>query len=127
MALYQGRGRTKISGGKLKNSRHKRRFELGREATLTTLGNVKRKQVRGMGGNVKSVLLSGNEANVTVPSERTTKRAKILNVAENIAETHFAQRNIITKGAIIVTELGKAKVTSRPGQNGMINAVLIEK
>ncbi|MEM1996276.1 MAG: 30S ribosomal protein S8e, partial [Thermoplasmatales archaeon] len=72
-------------------------------------------------------LLSGNEANVTIPSKGTTKRVKILNVAENIAETHFAQRNIITKGAVIVTELGRAKVTSRPGQNGMINAVLIEK
>ncbi|MEM0127899.1 MAG: 30S ribosomal protein S8e [Thermoplasmatales archaeon] len=127
MAIYQGKGRTKISGGKLKSNRHKRRFELGREPTLTVLGSVKRKQIRGMGGNVKTVLLSGNEANVTNPKDGVTKRVRILNVSENIAETHFAQRNIITKGAVIVTEAGKAKVTSRPGQNGMVNAVLIEK
>jgi small subunit ribosomal protein S8e len=127
MAIYHGRGRTKISGGKLKRNRHKKRFELGREPTLTVLGEVKRKKIRGMGGNIKTVLLSGNEANVTIPGEKVTKRLKILNVSENIADPHFAQRNIITKGAVIVTEAGKARVTSRPGQNGVVNAVLIEK
>ncbi|MEM2426420.1 MAG: hypothetical protein QXE83_05420 [Archaeoglobaceae archaeon] len=33
----------------------------------------------------------------------------------------------MTKGAIIQTEIGKAKVTNRPSQEGIINAVLIEK
>ncbi|MGC8645054.1 MAG: 30S ribosomal protein S8e [Thermoplasmata archaeon] len=127
MAIYHGKGKTKISGGKLRRNRHKKRFELGREPTLTVLGETKRKQIRGMGGNVKTALLSGNEANVTIPKEKVTKRMKILNVSENIADPHFAQRNIITKGAIIVTEAGKAKVTSRPGQSGIVNAVLIEK
>jgi small subunit ribosomal protein S8e len=127
MAIYHGRAKAKITGGILKSNRHKKRFELGREPSLTVLGNVKRKKVRGLGGNEKTVLLSGNEANVTNPSDRTTKRVKILNVKENIADPHFAQRNIITKGAIVVTELGNAKVTSRPGQNGIINAVLLKK
>ena len=54
------------------------------------------------------------------------KKAKIISVAENKASRHFLRRNIITKGAVIETELGKAKVTSRPGQHGVINAVLEE-
>ncbi len=127
MAIYQGRAKVKISGGKLRSNRHKKRFELGSEPSLTVLGNTKRKQVRGMGGNTKPVLLSTNEANVTDQASKVTKRAKILNVLENIADPHFAQRNIITKGAVIVTELGNARVTSRPGQSGRINAVLIKK
>ncbi len=127
MAIYHGRASAKISGGKLRSSRHKKRFELGNEPALTILGNTRRKQVRGMGGNNKSVLLRENVINVTDPKAKTTKRVKILNVLENIADTHFAQRNIITKGAIVVTELGNARVTSRPGQSGVINAVLIKK
>ncbi|MCL5874426.1 MAG: 30S ribosomal protein S8e [Candidatus Thermoplasmatota archaeon] len=127
MAIYHGRASVKTSGGKLRSNRHKKRFELGNEPTLTVLGNIKRKQVRGMGGNSKSALLSGNEVNVTNPKDRVTKRVKILNVKENIADPHFAQRNIITKGAIVVTELGNARITSRPGQSGRINAVLIKK
>ena len=127
MAIYHGKARAKISGGKLRSNRHKKRFELGNEPTLTVLGKVKRKQVWGMGGNNKSVLLSGNEVDVTNPKSKVTKKVKILNVLENIADPHFAQRNIITKGAIVVTELGNARVTSRPGQTGRISAVLIQK
>lgn len=127
MAIYHGRGKAKITGGILRTKRHKKRFELGREPSLTTLGNVKRKKVRGMGGNVKTVLLSGNEINVTDPNDMNTKKVKILNVKENIGDPHYAQRNIITKGAVVVTELGEARVTSRPGQNGVINAVLLKK
>lgn len=127
MAIYHGRASAKISGGKLKSNRHKKRFELGNDPAQTVLGNTKRKQVKGMGGDSKSVLLSGNEVNVTNPKDKVTKKVKILNVLENIADPHFAQRNIITKGAIIVTELGNARVTSRPGQSGRINAVLIKR
>jgi small subunit ribosomal protein S8e len=127
MAIYHGKARGKISGGKLRSNRHKKRFELGNEPTLTVLGKVKRKQVWGMGGNNKSVLLSGNEVDVTNPKSKVTKKVKILNVLENIADPHYAQRNIITRGAIVVTELGNARVTSRPGQSGRISAVLIQK
>lgn len=127
MAIYHGRANVKSSGGVLKSNRHKKRFELGNEPAFSVLGVTKRKNVRGMGGNRKAVILSENEANVTTPKDKTTRRVKILNVSENIADPHFAQRNVITKGAIIVTEIGSARVTSRPGQTGRINAVLIEK
>ncbi len=127
MAIYHGRSKGKTSGGILRSNRHKKRFELGNEPSFTVLGSTKRKNVRGMGGIRKPVLLSVPEANVTIPKDNATKRVKILNVSENIADPHFAQRNVITKGAVIVTELGNARVTSRPGQSGRINAILIEK
>ncbi|MEM5832609.1 MAG: 30S ribosomal protein S8e, partial [Candidatus Aenigmatarchaeota archaeon] len=39
----------------------------------------------------------------------------------------YERRKIITKGAIIKTEIGLAKVTSRPSQHGVVNAILIQK
>ena len=35
-------------------------------------------------------------------------------------------RNILTKGAFVETNLGKVKITSRPGQDGNMNGILIE-
>ena len=37
----------------------------------------------------------------------------------------LVRRNIITKGSIVETKLGKAKVTCRPGQEGSVNGVLL--
>ena len=54
------------------------------------------------------------------------EKAKLKKVIENKASRHFARMGIITKGAIIETDKGKAKVTNRPGQDGVINAVLVK-
>jgi small subunit ribosomal protein S8e len=51
---------------------------------------------------------------------------KILGVAKNPANKEYERRQVITKGALIKTELGLARVTSRPGQNGVVNAVLVK-
>jgi len=37
----------------------------------------------------------------------------------------FDRRRILTRGAIIDTRLGEAVVTSRPGQDGIVNALLL--
>lgn len=81
---------------------------------------------RAMGGNLKESLLAVNVANIYNPKTKKMQVAKIKTVAENAANRHFVRRNIITKGTVIDTELGKAKVTSRPGQTGTINAVLMQ-
>ena len=79
-----------------------------------------------MGGNSKLRVLSYETANIYVPSEKKYKVAKISSVIENQANVNFVRRNILTKGTVIQTELGKAKITSRPGQDGVVNAVLTE-
>jgi small subunit ribosomal protein S8e len=52
-------------------------------------------------------------------------RAIIENVEENTANPNFVRRNLLTKGAIIKTSVGRAKIVSRPGQHGVINAILL--
>jgi len=125
--VWQGRSRRKPSGGKYKISVKKRKREMGREPTETFLSDeVRMKIIRTRGGNRKVRLLRTNYANVMDPKKGICKKVAILNVVENRANAHYIRRNVITKGAIIETELGKAKVTSRPGQDGVVNAVLIE-
>jgi small subunit ribosomal protein S8e len=107
-----------------RSSRKKRKRELGRVFIETKIGPEKKKLQRTRGGNRKVKLQRAEYANVA--TRDGTKKAKILSVVENEASRHFVRRNIITKGAVIETELGKARVTSRPGQHGIINAVLTE-
>ena len=79
------------------------------------------------GGNIKVKLLSVEEVNLYDPKEKKYSKVKIKSVLENPANRHFVRRNIITKGTIVDTEKGKAKVVSRPGQTGVLNAVLIKE
>jgi small subunit ribosomal protein S8e len=115
----------KPSGGRKRSYRKKKKFEIKRFLKQVRLGEQKVKVLRVRGGNRKAVLLRDNFANVAVGN--SIKRVKILNVVETPSNRFFAKSNIITKGTVIDTELGRAKVTNRPGQEGMINAVLIEK
>lgn len=125
MTIFQGKGRKKPSGGKLTQARSKRRYELGREPTMTRIGNESRKVQRGLGGNTKAILMLGSEANVYNPKEKTTVKSKVITVKSNPANPHYVQRNILNKGTVIMTEAGEARITSRPGQDGVINAVLL--
>ena len=122
---WQGKSRRKSTGGRLHRNRKKREHEAGRPAADTTIGEMRRRQIRTYGGGSKLRLLKCEFANVADPKSGTTKTVKILTVKNNPANPFYARRNITTKGAVIETELGDAVVTSRPGQEGIVNAVLV--
>ncbi|MEM1584075.1 MAG: 30S ribosomal protein S8e [Nitrososphaerota archaeon] len=114
----------KPTGGKKRPYRKKRRYERGRDPALTIIGDRKIREKRIRGGGVKYSLASDHYANVIDPETGVCKKVKILRVIANKASRDYERRGVITKGAIIETEIGKARVTSRPGQNGVINAVV---
>ena len=124
MAITQTRSKRKVTGGIYLDYRKKRKYELGREPRETKVAPVRKKKFDCLGGNVKIGLLSADVANVF--DGKKYSKVKIKQVLENKANRHFVRRNIINKGAVIETEIGKARVTSRPGQEGGINAVLIK-
>ncbi len=124
--IWQGKSKRKYTGKLYKRFRKKRKYELGREYIETLIGERKIKKIRVRGGNYKIRLFRDKYANVYVPSEKKVVRAEIKSVIENRAHIHFARRNVLTKGAVIETTAGKAVVTNRPGQEGVVNAVLIE-
>lgn len=124
MAICQGKSTRSPSGARRVANRGKRKAELGRESAETKLGEKTLRKIRTRGGNEKLRLAQDNKINV-VDSEGKSKTVEIYGVVENTANPNYVRRNIITKGAIVDTEAGKAKVTSRPGQDGVINGVLL--
>jgi len=126
MAIWQGRPKRKASGGRLRLARKKRRFEVGREKQFTHVGVRKVKMYRVKGANTKARLLLVDTANVIDPKTKTMKKATILSVKSSPSNPNYVQRNIITKGATVMTDIGEAVITSRCGQDGVANAILVE-
>ncbi|MFP3871564.1 MAG: 30S ribosomal protein S8e [Candidatus Aenigmatarchaeota archaeon] len=126
MTLWQGKSNRKITGGKRFYHRKKRKFEISRDYELPMVAADKRKIVNSRGNNRKVRVVGAEEVNLS-DSEGNITRVEMKNVVENPANPNYVQRNILNKGAIIETEKGRAKITSRPGQDGVINAVLIEE
>ena len=54
------------------------------------------------------------------------KKVKILKVLENATNNDYQRRGVISKGAILETAEGKCRVVSRPGQHGVVNAILVK-
>ncbi|MEM2098718.1 MAG: 30S ribosomal protein S8e [Candidatus Bathyarchaeia archaeon] len=126
MSVWHGSlHKKKLTGGKKRVSRGKRSYETGRFPAETILGEPKTRVMRGYGGNVKVKVLSAKYASVTDPKSGKTEKAEILRVVKNAANVDYDRRGVITKGAEIETTLGIARVTSRPGSDGVINAVLL--
>ncbi|MBI2044823.1 30S ribosomal protein S8e [Candidatus Pacearchaeota archaeon] len=111
----------KTSGGKYTRSRKKRKFEIAGQRRIVKLGKNKRKNLRTLGGKLKTVLLMANTVNVE------KKKVEIKNVLETPSNRFLARQNIITKGTILQTDSGKVKVTNRPSQEGVINGVLVKQ
>lgn len=125
MTHHHGRSSTKRTGGRRRPNRKKRKHEAGRFSAETQLGETVLRTIDARGGTEKVRALKANTASVT-SGDGETASATIEDVVENAADPNYARRNIITKGAVIETNLGTARVTSRPGQDGQINAVLLE-
>lgn len=117
----------KPSGGRKRTYRKKRRFEQGSFPAETILDETKRKVERKKGRNIKIKLLRGKHVCITDRRSGKTEKVEIKRVIKNPANVDYDRRGVITKGAIIETSRGRARVTSRPGQDGVINAVLIGK
>ena len=115
---------SKITGGRRRPLRSRKKHETNRfpnEALVGEQITVTRK-VRGK--NVKTAIKTISTVNLVIDSK--AKKVKILKVLENATNNDYQRRGIISKGAILETAEGKCRVMSRPGQHGVVNAVLIK-
>ncbi len=118
----------KPTGGKRINYKKKKKYELSGVQALPTISKKdERKKVRAMGNKKKIKLKHALKVNVLDKKTGKYTVTELQTARENPANRNFARRNIITKGAIITTKIGDVRITSRPGQDGCVNAVLIEK
>ncbi|MCD7781519.1 MAG: 30S ribosomal protein S8e [Methanosphaera sp.] len=126
MAIWQGSSLRKPSGARARRNKNKRNAEFGRTPAETRIGEPVKKEIVARGNCTKTRATVANKINVVDPKDNSCKQVEILTVLENSANSHFVRRNIITKGAIVETEIGNARITSRPGQKGIVNGVLVE-
>ena len=116
---------SKLTGGRRHPLRVRRKYEIDRypnEALTDPQITVTRK-VRGK--NQKTALKKIDFINLSAPNSKV-KKTKILKVLENPTNNDYQRRGVITKGAILEIKEGKCKVVSRPGQDGVVNAILIK-
>ncbi|MDD5650826.1 MAG: 30S ribosomal protein S8e [Candidatus Nanoarchaeia archaeon] len=125
MARTKTRPHRKSTGGRYVDFRKKRLSDLASEPTLTGLDKLKKQIVRITSGKLKLRLLRADTINVYDKKSKKYKLAKIKTILENPANRHYVRRNIMTKGTVVETDMGKVKITSRPGQEGNLNGILI--
>ena len=117
----------KYTGGRKISMRSRRKFEIDRYPNEAIIGSNLKVNRRVRGNNRKSALKTVQFANVSNLEDNRTTKSKILRVIKNAANKDYERRGVITKGTIVETELGLAKVVSRPGQVGVINAARLKK
>ena len=126
MAQWHGISRRKPSGGRKVRARGKRSTEISTEKQLALIGESKKKIYRRTGGNTLVRVLAADKVSINDPKTGKTTLGTIENVIENESDPNYVRRNVLVKGAIIETNEGRVKITSRPGKDGVINGVLIE-
>jgi len=117
----------KHTGGSIKHTRNRRSDEKDSFSVDTLLGDHSVRVKNSRGGNVKVALVSDNSVNVIDKSNNSIKKVAITRVLKNPSNRDYERRGVITRGAILDTELGKVRVLSRPGQSGIIDGILISE
>jgi small subunit ribosomal protein S8e len=117
---------SKITGGRRVPLRIRRKYEIDRYPNEPINGAQVTVTRRIRGNNQKTALKSIDFVNLAT-GEAKVKKSKIIKVLENATNNDYKRRGIITKGAIIETADGKCRVVSKPGQNGIVNAILLKE
>ncbi|MBI5803257.1 30S ribosomal protein S8e [Candidatus Pacearchaeota archaeon] len=114
----------KISGGRYIKARKKKLNEIPGQKRIIKIGDEKRKTKRTRGGKKKVFFLKVKFVNVQ--TNKGAKKAEIKKVLETPSNRFLARQNVLTKGAIVETDIGKVRITNRPSQEGVINGILVE-
>ncbi|HEX2014334.1 MAG TPA: 30S ribosomal protein S8e [Nitrososphaera sp.] len=116
----------KLTGGRRVAMRGRRKFEIDRYPNEAIAGATQIVTRRTRGDNIKVAFKTAEFANIVDQETKKVTKSKILRVTKNPANRDYERRGVISKGALIETESGAARVVSRPGQHGVVNAVLIK-
>ena len=117
---------SKITGGRRHPLRTRRKYEIDRYPNEPINGAQVTITRRVRGNNRKTALKTIDFVNLAT-GDAKVKKTKILKVLENATNNDYKRRGIITKGAILEIQEGKCRVVSKPGQNGIVNAILLKE
>lgn len=119
-------GGRKLTGGRKVAMRGRRKFEIDRYPNEAVAGPTQIITRRSRGNNNKVAFKTAEFANIIDQENKKATKSKILRVTKNPANRDYERRGVISKGAIIEIENGTARVVSRPGQDGVVNAILVK-
>ena len=117
---------SKITGGRRIPLRIRRKYEIDRYPNEAVNGAQVTITRRVRGNNNKTALKTIDFVNLATGGAKV-KKAKIIKVLDNATNNDYKRRGIITKGAILETQEGQCRVISKPGQNGIVNAILLKE
>jgi small subunit ribosomal protein S8e len=117
---------SKITGGRRHPLRTRRKYETDRYPNEPINGAQMTITRHTRGKNSKTALKSVDFVNLST-GDAKVKKTKIIKVLDNATNNDYKRRGIITKGAILEIQEGKCRIVSRPGQNGIVNAILLKE
>merc|ERR1712226_383114 len=97
-------GKRRETGGRRAKFRKKRKFELGRPAAMTKIGEKRVREVRCRGGNLKYRALRLDTGNFSWGTEVCTRKVRILDVTYNASNNELVRTKTLVKGAIILID-----------------------
>jgi small subunit ribosomal protein S8e len=115
---------SKITGGRRHPLRTRRKYEIDRFPNEPIVGEEVTVTRKVRGKNLKTAIKTTDFVNLSINSE--VKKVKIIRVLENATNNDYQRRGVISKGAVLETKEGKCRVISRPGQHGVVNAILVK-
>merc|ERR1719504_527870 len=100
----EGMHKRRNTGGRRSKFRMKRKFELGRPAAMTKIGERKVQSVRARGGNLKFRALRLDSGNFSWGTEVCTRKVRVLDVTYNASNNELVRTKTLVKGAIILVD-----------------------
>lgn len=100
----EGRHKRRSTGGRREKYRKKRKFEMGRPAAMTKIGEPRIHPVRGRGGNRKFRALKLDAGNFSWGTEVCTRKVRVLDVTFNASNNELVRTKTLVKGAIILID-----------------------
>merc|ERR1712003_267335 len=93
-----------MGGGRRAKFRKKRKFEMGRPAAMTKIGETRIHPVRCRGGNMKFRALRLDSGNFSWGTEVCTRKVRVLDVTYNASNNELVRTKTLVKGAIVLVD-----------------------
>uniref|UniRef100_A0A7S2DUM7 40S ribosomal protein S8 n=1 Tax=Helicotheca tamesis TaxID=374047 RepID=A0A7S2DUM7_9STRA len=100
----EGRHKRRETGGRREKYRKKRKFEMGRPAAMTKIGEKTVHPVRCRGGNMKWRALRLDSGNFSWGTEVCTRKVRVLDVTYNASNNELVRTKTLVKGAIVLID-----------------------
>jgi small subunit ribosomal protein S8e len=126
MVVTQFRSKRKPSGGRYRAHGKKKLCHSGNHPALPKIGERQAKMFRIKGGHTKLKIAFDNFVNVIDQATKKASKVKMKTVVDCPANKQYTRQNILIKGSVVDTELGKVRITNRPAQDGCVNGILIK-